>query len=124
MKEQFRVAQKIGLMFRPDDDIPTDINSWALEQLKLKTQPVGIANKRSSVKPWPNELMPDLADRALRMRTHNAKKKKIKKDKSLSKKQRKEKWGLLNKKYYMSYTDELKSELATFLLSSLFPKML
>jgi len=108
MKEQFRVAQKIGLMFRPDDDIPTDINSWALEQLKLKTQPVGIANKRSSVKPWPNELMPDLADRVLRIHTWNAKRKKIQKDKSLSKKQRKEKRRLLNKKYHMSHTDELK----------------
>jgi hypothetical protein len=33
MNEQFRVAQKIGLMFRPDTTVPKDIKTWAISQL-------------------------------------------------------------------------------------------
>ena len=29
MNEQFRVAQKVGLMFRPETEIPEDIEGWA-----------------------------------------------------------------------------------------------
>ena len=29
MNEQFRVAQKLGLMFLPDSPIPEDVEDWA-----------------------------------------------------------------------------------------------
>ena len=34
MNEHFRVAHKLGLMFRPDEALPRDIKSWAIKQLK------------------------------------------------------------------------------------------
>ena len=35
MNEQFRIAQKLGLMFRPEETLPVDIKSWAIKQLKV-----------------------------------------------------------------------------------------
>ncbi len=37
MNEQFRVAQKIGLMFRPGTNVPKDIKVWAFSQLHVNS---------------------------------------------------------------------------------------
>ena len=42
MIEQFRVAQKLGLMFRSDTPLPDDIKSWATSQLKANSHALGI----------------------------------------------------------------------------------
>ena len=71
MNEQFRVAQKIGLMFRPDTPIPQDIKTWAISQLHANSPALGIATKTKSseVKPWPQAMQPDLEERARLFRT-------------------------------------------------------
>ena len=43
MNEQFRIAQKLGLMFRPDSPLPDDIKSWAISQLKAKSPALGVS---------------------------------------------------------------------------------
>ena len=67
MIEQFRVAQKLGLMFLPDSPIPEDINSWAVSQLHSESPVLGIKvarpYPRPKVKEWPKELQPDLLRR-------------------------------------------------------------
>jgi len=113
MKEQFRVAQKIGLMFRPEDEIPDDIHSWAVQQLYLKTKPMGIATKHgefgpSYIEPWPDNLILSLSDGATKAGAMHVERKAIKRDKSLSKKQRKEKIKLLKYKYMSNWFDTLK----------------
>ena len=45
MNEQFRVAQKIGLMFRLETKVPEDIKNWALTQLHADSPALGIATK-------------------------------------------------------------------------------
>ena len=42
MNEQFRVSQKIGLMFRPGSAIPDDIKTWAFSQLHSTSPALGI----------------------------------------------------------------------------------
>ena len=42
MNEQFRIAQKLGLMFRPEKPLPEDIKSWAIRQLKAKSPALGV----------------------------------------------------------------------------------
>ena len=49
MNEQFRVAEKIGLMFRPETDLPEDIKTWAIAQLHAKSPALGIKTKSSKV---------------------------------------------------------------------------
>ena len=67
MIEQFRVAQKLGLMFLPDSPIPEDIKSWAVSQLHSESPVLGIKvarpYPRPKVKEWPKELQPDLLRR-------------------------------------------------------------
>ena len=63
MNEQFRVAQKLGLMFRPETRLPEDTKSWAISQLKAKSPALGISQVGSKVKPWPPSLQPDLMTR-------------------------------------------------------------
>jgi len=67
MNEQFRVAQKLGLMFLPDSPIPEDYKSWAVSQLHAKSPALGIKTARAYPKPkvkeWPKELQPDLLTR-------------------------------------------------------------
>ena len=43
MNEQFRVDQKIGLMFRPETEIPEDIKDWAISQLQADSPALGIS---------------------------------------------------------------------------------
>ena len=47
MNEQFRVAQKLGLMFRPEESLPDDIKSWAMKQLKAKSPALGVNNTQA-----------------------------------------------------------------------------
>ena len=58
MKEHFRVAQKLGLMFRPEEPLPKDVKSWALKQLHSSSIALGIESVGSEVKPWPKSLQP------------------------------------------------------------------
>ena len=66
MNEQFRVAQKIGLMFHHDTPLPEDIKTWAISQLHAKSPALGISTSRplSKVGPWPKSLQPNLKVRA------------------------------------------------------------
>jgi len=68
MNEQFRVAQKIGLMFRPGAAIPDDIKTWAISQLQSNSPALGISRISSKVETWPQSLQPDLDERAIRFR--------------------------------------------------------
>ena len=64
MNEQFRIAQKLGLMFRPEESLPEDIKSWAMKQLKAKSPALGVNNTQAKkIQVWPNKLQPDLLTR-------------------------------------------------------------
>ena len=63
MNEQFRVAQKLGLMFLPETRLPEDTKSWAVSQLNAKSPALGISQVGSKVKSWPPSLQPDLLTR-------------------------------------------------------------
>ena len=63
MNEQFRVAHKLGLMFRPETPLPDDVKNWAISQLKAKSPALGISQIGTKVKPWPKSLQPDLMAR-------------------------------------------------------------
>ena len=70
MNEQFRVAQKLGLMFRDDEPLPKDIKAWAIKQLQTPSPSLGIGNIGSDIKPWPKSLQPSLDEKAVRLRIH------------------------------------------------------
>ena len=53
MNEHFRVAHKLGLMFRPDEALPRDIKSWAIKQLRAPSPVLGTETVHSEIKPWP-----------------------------------------------------------------------
>ena len=76
MNEQFRVAQKIGLMFRLETEIPEDIKSWAISQLHVDSPVLGISTKYGKVKSWPQSMQPDLEERAKLWRLYRENKKK------------------------------------------------
>jgi uncharacterized protein (DUF1800 family) len=63
MNEHFRVAQKLGLMFRPDTPLPKDIKTWAIAQLHSKSPALGIKTKNSQIQEWPQSLQPNLEKR-------------------------------------------------------------
>ena len=63
MNEQFRVAQKLGLMFRPETRLPDDVKAWAISQLQAKSPALGISQLGARVKQWPLSLQPDLMER-------------------------------------------------------------
>ena len=63
MNEQFRVAQKIGLMFHHDTPLPEDIKTWAISQLNANSPALGIKTFNSKVSPWPKSFQPDLNGR-------------------------------------------------------------
>ena len=77
MNEQFRVAQKIGLMFRPDTTLPKDIKTWAISQLHTDSPALGISSKSGKVKPYPKSLEPSLELRVERYRKHRTARKEI-----------------------------------------------
>ena len=70
MNEQFRVAQKLGLMFLHDEPLPKDIKEWAIKQLQTPSPSLGIGNIGSDIKPWPKSLQPSLDEKAVRLRIH------------------------------------------------------
>jgi len=70
MNEHFRIAHKLGLMFRPDEALPRDIKAWAIKQLKVPSPVLGTETVHSEIKPWPKSLQPNLEDRAAMMRLH------------------------------------------------------
>jgi uncharacterized protein (DUF1800 family) len=70
MNEQFRIAQKLGLMFRADTPIPKDIKAWALAQLHANSPALGISGKSGKVKPYPKSLEPSLELRVELHRKH------------------------------------------------------
>ena len=79
MNEQFRVAQKLGLMFRPETPLPEDIKSWAISQLNAKSPALGIKSFKSmnsDIKEWPRELQPNLKKRAEMWTVYRANRKK------------------------------------------------
>ena len=76
MNEQFRVAQKIGLMFRPGTTLPKDIKNWAISQLHADSPALGISRKTGKVEPWPQSMQPDLEERARLFRLYRENKKK------------------------------------------------
>ena len=82
MNEQFRVAQKIGLMFRPGTALPKDIKKWAISQLHADSPALGISSKTGKVELWPMSMQPDLEERArlFRLYIENKKKEEERKD--------------------------------------------
>ena len=76
MNEQFRVSQKIGLMFRPETDLPEDIKTWAIAQLHAKSPALGIKTKSSKVEEWPKSLQPNLEKRDAMFRLYKVNRKK------------------------------------------------
>ena len=64
MNEQFRIAQKLGLMFRPEASLPEDIKAWAISQLKDKSPALGVSTTGAKkIHEWPDRLQPDLLTR-------------------------------------------------------------
>ena len=51
MNEQFRVAQKLGLMFRSEESLPVDIKSWAIKQLSAPSPVFGTETVYYEIKP-------------------------------------------------------------------------
>ena len=76
MNESFRIAQKLGLMFKPSDPLPEDIKAWALNQLQAPSPALGKAYKFDPIEPWPNNLQPNLKERASMWRAYRENKKK------------------------------------------------
>ena len=81
MNEQFRVAQKIGLMFRPGTALPKDIKKWAISQLHADSPALGISRKTGKVELWPMSMQPDLEERARLFRLYRENRKKKRKEK-------------------------------------------
>ena len=63
MNEQFRDAQKLGLMFRPETFLRDDLKAWAISQLQAKSPALGISQLGARVEQWPLSLQPDLMER-------------------------------------------------------------
>ena len=65
MNNQFSIAQRVGLMFRYDQELPRDMETWIKAQLNAPSPALGIANtnSRATVVEWPDELQPDLSQR-------------------------------------------------------------
>ena len=54
MNKQFRIAQRFGLMFRYDQDLPQDMEAWIGLQLQAPSPALGIANTSTEVAEWPD----------------------------------------------------------------------
>tara|TARA_B110000008_G_scaffold109839_1_gene112866 strand:+ start:905 stop:1360 length:456 start_codon:yes stop_codon:yes gene_type:complete len=66
MHIEFAVSQKLGLMFRPDDVLPQNIKSWAINQIYTPSPALGISSANSKVNKWPVSLNPELDERAIK----------------------------------------------------------
>lgn len=110
MKESFRVAQKIGLLFRPEDDIPRDIKDWTIGQLSTESKSIGIRSISNSqkIEHWPEEYLPNLSERAEMLRQLRSYEDMIQKDKTLSKVEMDRLLWISEKKNNMRFLDELR----------------
>ena len=67
MNEQFRIAHKLGLMFRPETRLPDDVKAWAISQLQAKSPALGIKKiklyPKAKAKEWPKSVQPNLLER-------------------------------------------------------------
>ena len=67
MNEQYRIAQKLGLMFFHDNLLPEDVKAWAISQLHSKSPALGIKKlslyPKSKPKEWPKLVQPNLLER-------------------------------------------------------------
>ena len=82
MNKQFSMAQKIGLMFRSDEHVPSDMDAWINLQLQAPSPALGIAKTGANPTEWPAELQPNLAQRAHMWRRYRALKKQQRKGKN------------------------------------------
>ena len=64
MYEQYRIAHKIGLLFRPDEEVPLDMEVWVRQQILMPSVPMGVASQYRQPEPWPVSMQPDLSERA------------------------------------------------------------
>lgn len=64
MNKQFSIAQRVGLMFRIDEELPQDMEAWIKSQLNAPSPALGIKYTYAKVAEWPDDLQPDLAQRA------------------------------------------------------------
>ena len=73
MNEQFRIAQKLGLMFRADTPLPEDLKGWAISQLHSKSPALGFKmvsrGTNTPIEEWPRKLQPNLNERVQMWRT-------------------------------------------------------
>ena len=73
MNEQFRIAQKLGLMFRADTPLPEDLKGWAISQLHSKSPALGFKmvsrGTNTPIEEWPRKLQPSLNERVQMWRT-------------------------------------------------------
>jgi uncharacterized protein (DUF1800 family) len=76
MNESFRIAQKLGLMFKPSDPLPKDMQAWAISQLHAPSPALGQPHKFATIAPWPDHLQPNLKKRAHMWRVYRENKKK------------------------------------------------
>ena len=51
-ENKYQWARKIGFGFRPEDNIPGDINQWNIEQLKSNNKNVGLNGNGK----WPDNF--------------------------------------------------------------------
>ena len=72
MNKHFVIAQKTGLMFRYDQNLPQDMGTWIQKQLQVASPALGIATSDAKVSEWPQNLQPDLSKRASMWRRYRA----------------------------------------------------
>jgi len=110
MTESFRVAQKIGLLFRPEDAIPRDIKDWAMGQLSTESKSIGIKSISNShqIEHWPEDYLPSLSERAEMLRQLRLYEDRIQKDKTLSKIEMDRLLWINEKKNNIRFLDELR----------------
>jgi len=70
-------ARKIGFGFRPEDNIPGDINQWNIEQLKSNNKNVGLNGNGK----WPDNFNFSIEERFNRLFTYMTKREKHESDK-------------------------------------------
>ena len=56
MNKQFSIAQRVGLMFCYDQELPQDMEVWIKSQLNAPSPAMGIPNTYAKVSEWPDEL--------------------------------------------------------------------
>jgi len=70
MNIQFSIAQRTGLMFSHDQDLPQNMDTWIELQLQAASPALGIATKGAKISEWPQDLQPGLTQRAFLWRRY------------------------------------------------------